>query len=68
MSVHPPSCYGALAERAWSWVLGHVRECDQRLWLPEEPGQTEPGEAAFGMHSGVGGLVHAMTEIQLSRP
>jgi hypothetical protein len=36
--------------------------------LPERPDQTEPDDYSYGMHSGVGGLVHAMSEIRLTRP
>ncbi len=63
-----PSTYRELAERAWAWVLTLVRQGDEGVWLAEHPGQTEPGEFPYGMHSGVGGLAHAMEEIRLSRP
>ena len=61
-----PSTYRELAERAWAWVLTQVRQGDEGMWLTEYPGQTEPGE--YGMHSGVGGLAHALEEIRLTRP
>jgi lantibiotic modifying enzyme len=66
--VSSPSTYRRLAEHAWSWVLTQVRHGDDGLWLPEDPGQTEPGDSAYGMHSGVGGLAHALEEIRLTRP
>ena len=62
-----PATYRELAERAWSWVLTQVREGDDGLWLPEHPGQAEPGEYPHGMHSGIGGLAHAMAELRLTR-
>jgi hypothetical protein len=63
-----PDVYRDLAERAWAWVRTQVREDDDGLWLPERPDQTEPGDYPYGMHSGVGGLAHAMAEIRLTRP
>jgi hypothetical protein len=63
-----PSTYRELAERAWAWVLSQVRHGDEGLWLTEHPGQTEPGESPYGMHSGIGGLAHALEEIRLCRP
>lgn len=65
---YDPSTYRELAERAWAWVLTQVRQGAEGVWLTEYPGQTEPGDFPFGMHSGVGGLAHAMEEIQLTRP
>jgi lantibiotic modifying enzyme len=63
-----PSTYRELAERAWAWVLTQVRQGDDGVWLAEFPGQTEPGDSPHGMHSGVGGLAHAMAELRLTRP
>jgi hypothetical protein len=63
-----PSTYRELAERAWAWVLTLVRQDDVGVWLAEQPGQTERGEFPYGMHSGIGGLAHAMDEIRLVRP
>ena len=63
-----PSVYAELGERAWSWVLTQVREGQAGVWLTERPDQTEPGVAPYGMHSGVGGLAHAMAEFRLYRP
>jgi Lanthionine synthetase C-like protein len=64
---HDPAVYRDLAERSWAWVLTKVRENDGDLWLPDQPHQTEPGEYPYGMHSGVGGLAHVLTEIRLHR-
>ncbi len=61
-----PSTYRELAERAWAWSLTQVRQDDDALWLPEHAGQTEAG-LGHGMHSGIGGLAHAMAEIALTR-
>lgn len=62
-----PSTYREVAERAWAWVLTQVRQGDEGVWLPEFPGQAEPGEFPYGMYSGIGGLAHAMEEIRLTR-
>ena len=62
-----PESYRALAESSWAWVLSQVRRDDGDVWLPEHPAQTEPGDYPYGMHSGVGGLAHAMSEIRLTR-
>lgn len=65
-----PATYRALAERAWAWASSQVRTDDDGPWLPETPAQAAPddtGEAPWGMHSGVGGLAHAMAEIRLTR-
>ena len=62
-----PEIYRDLAEAAWAWVLAQVRRDDGDVWLPEHPGQAEPGEYPYGMHSGVGGLAHVMSEIRLTR-
>jgi hypothetical protein len=64
---HDPSTYRDLAERAWAWVLTQVRREDDGPWLPENASLTEPGEYPYGMHSGIGGLAHAMAEIRLTR-
>jgi hypothetical protein len=63
-----PSTFREVAERAWGWVLTQVRRDDHGVWLTEHPGQLEPGEYPYGMHSGVGGLAHTMAEIRLTRP
>src|SRR4051812_27819081 len=62
-----PENYRALAESAWQWVLLQVRRDDGDVWLPEHSAQTEPGDYPYGLHSGVGGLAHVMSEIRLSR-
>lgn len=64
---HAPEDYRRLAERAWAWVLTQVRSTEDGPWLPEHPGQTELPEYPYGMHSGVGGLAHVLTEIRLHR-
>lgn len=64
---HEPTVYRDLAERSWSWVLTQVRANDDGFWLPESPEQVEPGEYPYGMHSGVGGLAHVLSEISLTR-
>ncbi len=64
---HEPSVYRDLAERSWAWVQTHIRETDDGLWLPETPDQTDPGPYPYGMHSGVGGLAHVLSEIRLTR-
>ena len=65
--AHDPAVYRDLAERSWSWVLTQVRANDDGLWLPENPEQAEPGEYPYGMHSGVGGLAHVLSEVGLTR-
>jgi len=65
--VSDPETYRALAESSWRWVLSQVRRDDDDVWLPEHPGQTEPGEYPYGMHSGIGGLAHVLAEARLSR-
>ncbi len=68
-----PATYRDLAERSWAWVLTQVREDDDGLWLPEQAEPTEqaehagPGQYAYGMHSGIGGLAHVLSEIRLQR-
>ncbi len=59
--------YRSLAEAAWRWVLTQVRGRGSDLWLPEYPAQRAPGDYPYGMHSGVGGLAHVISEIRLSR-
>jgi hypothetical protein len=44
-----------------------VQSDDDGLWLPEQPDESEPGEYAYGMHSGIGGLAHLLAEIRLTR-
>jgi hypothetical protein len=42
-----------------------VQRGDEGLWLREHPELTEPGDYPYGMHSGIGGLAHAVEEIRL---
>ena len=60
--------YRVLAERSWSWAMAQVASDDAGLWLPEHTDQTEPGDQPHGMHSGIGGLAHVLSEIRLTRP
>ena len=64
---HDPSDYRDLAERSWAWAQTRVQSGDDGLWLPEKPDESEPGEYAYGMHSGIGGLAHLLAEIRLTR-
>jgi lantibiotic modifying enzyme len=59
--------YRALAESSWEWVLAQVRHDADGPWIPEKANETEPGEFRFGMHSGVDGLAHVLSEIRLTR-
>lgn len=59
--------YRSLAEASWRCVLAQVRGEGDELWLPENPAQSAPGDYPYGMHSGVGGLAHVISEIRLSR-
>jgi lantibiotic modifying enzyme len=65
--VADSATYRNLAERSWSWVQTQVREGDEGLWLTEGPDQDDPGQYAYGLHSGVGGLAHVLSEIRLTR-
>ena len=62
-----PDTYRSLAEASWRWVLSQVRGQGGDLWLPENPAQSAPGDYPYGMHSGVGGLAHVISEIRLAR-
>lgn len=64
---HDAQTYRDLAERSWRWSLTRVQYDDQGLWLPERHDQTEPDEFSYGLHSGIGGIAHAMAEIRLTR-
>jgi lantibiotic modifying enzyme len=63
--------YRELAEAGWRWVLDQVRWADDGPWIPEavtdEPA-TEIPDYRDGMHSGIGGLAHALAEIRVARP
>ena len=56
-----------LAEAAWRWVLDQVRYDDGGPWIPPTPAATEPAWDRDGMHSGIGGLAHALAS-RLPRP
>jgi hypothetical protein len=65
--VPDPESYRALAESSWAWVLGQVRRDDEGLWLPEYATEDAPGEYAYGLHSGIAGLAHVLSEIRAAR-
>lgn len=65
--VVDPDAYRSLAEASWRWAISQVRGQGSDLWLPENPAQSAPGDYPYGMHSGLGGLAHVMSEIRLSR-
>jgi lantibiotic modifying enzyme len=62
--------YRELAEAGWRWVLDQVRWDDDGPWIPEavtaEVVRPVP-DYRDGMHSGVGGLAHALAEIRQAR-
>lgn len=60
--------YDELADAAWRWVLAQVEWDDDGPWIPESAGGTKPAGYRDGMHSGLGGLAHALAEIKLTRP
>ncbi|MFI6675401.1 lanthionine synthetase LanC family protein [Kribbella sp. NPDC050470] len=64
----PIMTYGELGEAAWSWVLQQVDWDAAGPWIPEAAGGAKPEVYLEGMHSGVGGLAHALAEIKLARP
>ena len=59
--------YREVAESAWRWVIGQVG-WDDGFWIPNAAGDPDVPEDRDGMHAGIGGLAHVLTEIQLSRP
>jgi lantibiotic modifying enzyme len=61
------TAYGELGEAAWGWVLGQVQWDDNGPWIPEAAGGDKTQEYREGMHSGIGGLAHALAEIRLTR-
>jgi hypothetical protein len=61
-----PATYRDLAERSWAWVQSQVGWNEDGPWLPAGPGQTEPDDHSYEMHSGVGGLAHLLAEIRLT--
>jgi hypothetical protein len=62
------TAYLAMAEAAWAWVLDRVRYDDGGVWIPISSEATEPAWDRDGVHSGVGGLVQALTVIASVRP
>ena len=66
------AAYRDVADAAWRWVLDEVR-WDDGPWIPEtvevdsEPGPPEIPELRDGMHSGIGGLAHALAELRAER-
>lgn len=63
--------YRDLGGAAWRWVLEHVEWDDDGPWIPDAVdlagGPAVRPPYAQGLHSGVSGLVHALTEIGLAR-
>jgi hypothetical protein len=59
------------AERAWRWVLDQVRTDGVGPWIPGQVTGTDADETApnyrDGMHSGIAGLAHVLSEIRLDR-
>jgi lantibiotic modifying enzyme len=60
--------YGEIGEAAWGWVMDQVRWDDDGPWIPESGDSDTPDKYVEGMHSGVGGLAHALAEVRLTRP
>ena len=58
--------YRQLAEAAWAWVLGQVRD-DEGPWLPDVvPGDgppAGPGADRDSVYAGIGGLAPVLAEI-----
>ncbi|MGZ8736656.1 MAG: lanthionine synthetase LanC family protein [Nocardioides sp.] len=70
MTSRAPETYRRVADAAWRWVLDQVR-WDDGPWIPESatvPETAEPTWDRDGLHSGVGGLAHVLSEIRLARP
>ena len=65
--MRAPAAYAQVAQASWRWVLDQVRDGPNGFWLGEHPGQADPTDGSYGMHSGVGGLAHALAEIRLTR-
>src|SRR5690242_1873167 len=63
--------YRDIGAAAWRWVLDHVEWDDDGPWIPDsvDPagGPAQRPRYAQGLHSGVSGLVHALSEIGLTR-
>ena len=56
-----------LAEAGWRWTLDQVRYDEDGPWIPLTPDATEPAWDRDGMHSGIGGLAHALAVISRTR-
>ena len=70
MTERSPETYRSTADAAWRWVLDQVR-WEDGPWIPESVSGEDTGDIPDhrdGMHSGTGGLAHALAEIRLSRP
>ena len=63
-----PDRYREVAEAAWRWVLDQVRYDEGGPWIPPTPAATEPAWDRDGMHSGIGGLAHALAEVAATGP
>lgn len=60
-----------LAEQAWGWVLGQVREDGAGPWLPDvvrPDGPPVPDEFPDSLYAGLAGLAPVLAEVRLSRP
>ena len=55
------------AEAAWRWVLDQVRYDEGGPWIPLTPAATQPEWDRDGMHSGIGGLAHALAAVAATR-
>jgi len=66
--VTDPRRYRELAEASWRWTLDQVHYDEDGPWIPLTPSDAEPAWDRDGMHSGVGGLAHALAEIARTRP
>lgn len=63
-----PATHRELAEAAWRWVQDQARYDEAGVWLPETPDQAAPDRYRDGMHSGIGGLAHALAAVARVRP
>lgn len=68
--LRPQTCLD-LGAAAWRWVLDQVEWDDLGPWIAEtvdlSGGPAQPSQFPQGLHSGVSGLVHALSEIGLTR-
>jgi Lanthionine synthetase C-like protein len=68
VAVDRASAYRETAEAGWRWVLAQVTDDDgPRIPISVPEAKPEP-EWRDGLHSGIGGLAHALREIHLARP